>query len=85
MIQIQRAKLKEELKLEHSIETAIIHLMSHPKFSKRSLKKIKHHLRGFKEDDDLRMHLIRAGAVAFSGEGEDEYWGLLEKNRNDIS
>ena len=77
-------KLREEQKLDFSIETAILHLMSNPNYKRRSLKKIKHHLRGFQNDDDLRMALLRAGAVAFGGEGENENWGLLDKNEEDV-
>lgn len=78
------AKLREELKLEYAIETAIIHLLEHPEFKKRSLKKIQRHLRGFSDADELRMALLRAGAVAFNGEGEEEMWGLLSRNARDI-
>lgn len=81
---LEQKKLREELKLEYSIETAIVHLLENPNYKKRGLKKIKHHLRGFKDDDDLRMALIRAGAVAFSDQGGDESWGLLRRNREDI-
>lgn len=77
-------KIREEQKLEYSIEAAILHLMRNPSYQKRSLKKIKHHLRGFATDDDLRMALMRAGAVAFGGEGEDEMWGLLDRNEQDV-
>ena len=76
----EKELLREELKLDYSIETAIIHLLQNPNYSQRSLKKIKHHLRGFKDDDDLCMALIRAGAVAFGGEDEKELWGLLSRN-----
>lgn len=77
-------KLREQLKLEYSIETAIVHLLENPSYQKRSLKKIKHHLRGFSSDDELRMALIRSGAVAFGGEGDEEKWGLLDRNLADI-
>ncbi len=80
----QKEILREELKLEYSVETAIIHLLQNPNYTKRGFKKIKHHLRGFKDDDDLRMALIRAGAVAFSGSGNEEVWGLLSRNQADI-
>ncbi len=76
--------LKEEMKLDYSIEAAIIHLLKNPNYKKRSLKKLKRHLRGFKDDDELRMALMRAGAVAFDGEGDAEMWGLLDRNEEDI-
>lgn len=77
-------RLKEEMKLDYSVETAIIHLLSNPDYKKRSLKKIKHHLRGFASDDDLRLALIRAGAVAFGGKDDEEMWGLLSRNEADV-
>ncbi len=77
-------RLKEQMKLDYSIEAAIVHLLRNPDYKKRSLRKIKHHLRGFASDDDLRMALIRAGAVAFGGEGEQEMWGLLARNEEDV-
>ena len=80
----EKELLREELKLDYSIETAIIHLLQNPNYEQRSLKKINHHLRGFKDDDDLRMALMRAGAVAFGGEDEDELWGLLSRNEERI-
>jgi hypothetical protein len=79
----ERAKLREELKLEYSVETAIRHLLENPAYQKRSLRKIKHHIRGF-PDDDLRRALVRAGAVAFGGSGDEEKWGLLNRNREDV-
>lgn len=79
-LKLEREKLREELKLEYAIETAIRHLLENKNYQRRSLGKIKRHLKGFPSDDDLRMALIRAGAVAVSGEGDDELWGLLERN-----
>ena len=81
---LEREKLREEMKLEYSIENAIHALLSNPNYKKRSLKKIKHHLRGFADDNDLRLALIRAKAVAFSGSGDDEMWGLIERNVEDF-
>ena len=80
----EQEKLREQMKLEYSIETAVIHLLKNPNYKKRGLKKIKYHLRGFKDDDDLRMALIRAGAVAFSIAGDTEVWGLLSRNEKDV-
>ena len=82
----EKEKLREELKLEYSIETAIVQLLSEQGWDKRSFKAIKSHIRGF-DDDTLRQHLVRAGAVAFessnehSDQAELEQWGLLEKNK----
>lgn len=78
------AKLREQMKLDYSAESAIRHLLENEDYQKRSLKKIKHHLRGFESDDALRMALVRSGAVAFSGSGEDEMWGLVSRNKGDF-
>ncbi len=78
------AQLREEMKLDYSVEAALRHLLTNPAYAKRSLKKIKYHVRGFASDDDLRMALLRAGAVAFGGEGENEMWGLLSRNEGDV-
>ena len=80
---LQRERLRTELKLEFSTETAIRELLSDPHFKerKRSFAAIRRRLAGF-EDDDLRKHLIRAGAVSFRKRGvtgdEGELWGLRE-------
>lgn len=81
---MERARMREEMKLEYSVEAAIRALLSNPNYKKRSIRKIKHHLRGFSSDDELRLALIRAGAVAFSGNGDDESWGLVSRNEEDF-
>ncbi|MEM6371722.1 MAG: hypothetical protein AAF727_02950 [Pseudomonadota bacterium] len=80
----EKQKLREEMKLDYSIEAAIHALLSNPNYRKRSLKKIKHHLRGFDDDNALRQSLMRAGAVAFSGHGDAEMWGLISRNSADF-
>ncbi|MDU8913158.1 hypothetical protein [Aestuariicoccus sp. MJ-SS9] len=77
-------KLREERKFDYSVGAAIEHLLSNPNYKKRSLKKIKHHSQGFSDDDELRQALVRAGAVSFGGEGEEEMWGLIKRNMEDI-
>lgn len=79
------AKLREELKFDYSVEKVIRHLLNHPEHRKRSFKVIRHHLRGFETDNDLRMALMRAGAVAFDSDDLGEVWGLLERNERDIT
>ena len=79
-LRIEGERLREEMKLDYAIETAIRHPLGHEHFQRRQLGKIKRHLRGFKTDNDLRLALIRAGAVVIPGEGDDEYWGLWERN-----
>lgn len=83
-IRQDRARLREEQKLDYSIETALRHLLEHPQFQRRSLAKIKRHIRGFRDDNALRLALLRAGAVCVSGEGDNEMWGLLSRNIEDV-
>ena len=45
----------------------------------RSFEIIKHHLKGF-EDNDLRQILVRAGGISFKSRSGKELWGLLERN-----
>lgn len=76
--QLQRDRLRTELKLEFSTEAAIRELLSDPKFQerKRTFTQIKARLGGF-SDEELRMHLIRAGAVSFKRKADGaELWGL---------
>lgn len=61
-------------------ESAIVRLLKHPRWAKRSFKQISARLGGF-EDNELRRLLVRAGAVRFSKDGV-EYWGLVERNRD---
>ena len=80
---LQRQRLRAELKLEFATETAIRDLLGDSRFKghKRSFAAIKKRLPGF-TDDELRRHLIRAGAISFRKHGtegdEAELWGLRE-------
>ena len=92
----ERDNLRQELKLEYSIETAIIQLLGKQGWKQRSIKAIKRHIRGF-ADDELRQYLVRAGAVAFEGRPdpdsgerskdpeEQELWGLLKNNVDSLA
>jgi hypothetical protein len=80
-IKFDRDKLRREFQLEFATEAAIKHLLATENYSMRSFGKIKHHLKGFTDEDALRRHLIRAGAVCFSGESDQEMWGLLERHK----
>ena len=84
-IRFNREKLQREFQLEFATEAALKALLSAGEYKMRSFRRIKHHLPGFADDNDLRLHLIRAGAVCFAGEpgneaAGDEMWGLLEKH-----
>ena len=81
-IRFNREKLRREFQLEFATEAAIQHLLKIDKYTQRSFEKIKHHLRGF-ADNELRQHLIRAGAVCFTGKENEELWGLLDRNKEE--
>jgi len=85
---IQEMRLRRDFKLdrdrlrtEFMAEQVARKLLECEKWKKRSFKEIKKRLGGF-EDDELRKILVRAGAVRF--EGDDELWGLLSRNTNDL-
>ncbi len=81
-LRFNRQKLRREFQLEFATEAAIRALLMSEEYEMRSFEKIKRHLPGFKNDDDLRLHLIRAGAVCFTNqESGEELWGLLEKHK----
>ena len=75
---VSERRLRSELQLEDAAETAVSNLLSRG-WDLRSFEVIKHHIRGF-EDDDLRQILVRSGAIAFSDPRGREIWGLLSKN-----
>lgn len=81
-LRFNREKLRREFQLEFATEAAIKSLLSDGDYKMRSFTKIKHHLPGF-GDDDLRRHLIRAGAVCFTSETDSEMWGLLEHHKGE--
>jgi hypothetical protein len=82
-IRFNRDRMKREFQLEFATEAALKALLSEGAYAMRSFAKIKHHLPGFADDDDLRRHLIRAGAVCFTGASGNEMWGLLEKHKGE--
>lgn len=83
MIRFNREKFRREFRLEFATETALQALLADGEYAMRSFTKIKHHLPGFDDDNDLRRHLIRAGAVCFKSSSGDEMWGLLEKHKGE--
>ena len=78
------AQLKNQLdnRASYAAERVVQALLLHDAWTQRSFKAIKAKLGGF-EDDKLRQILVQAGAVRF-GEGEQEYWGLIERNRDKL-
>jgi hypothetical protein len=82
--QSARERLRAELRTEFMSEEAIRALLTHEKWTRRSFRIIRYHIRGF-DDDELRKMLVSAGAVAFDGnkvvDGKPvEYWGLRTRN-----
>ena len=61
-------------------EEAIRALLNHPDWVQRNFDEIKHHVRGF-DDNELCRLLVRSGAVAFErARDPKEMWGLRERN-----
>ncbi|MEL6218643.1 MAG: hypothetical protein AAFR79_09275 [Pseudomonadota bacterium] len=73
---LQKEKIREELKLEFSIETALKKLLNDQGWKFRTFDAVRYHIKGL-EDDKIREHLLRAGAIAFRDEKGNEIWGLL--------
>ena len=73
----QRERLKAEFRVEESVEAALRHFLSiDPKY--RSFQMIQHHIGGF-ESNELRRHLVGAGAVRFMAADGTEMWALRER------
>ncbi len=77
-LQQAEVRLRQEFAMESSMEAAVRSLMRKG-FALRSFRLIRHHLRGF-DDDDLRKILIRSGCICFKVIRDMEYWGLLSEN-----
>lgn len=80
---IQERKLKLELRTEFMAEQAAKALLENQQWQKRSFGEIKKRLGGF-DDDELRKILVRAGAVRFAGKEDEELWGLISRNNDDL-
>jgi hypothetical protein len=81
---IQERKLRRDFQLEFMAENAARLLLESEKWQMRSFAQIKARLGGF-EDDELRKVLVRAGAVRFKGQNEEELWGLLKRNKETLN
>lgn len=75
-----REKLRREFQLEYATEAALRKLLESDEYAMRAFDKIKYHLPGFRDDNELRLHLIRAGAVCFESRELGEVWGLLDRH-----
>jgi len=87
---IQEKKFRREFKhdvgnirTEFQAEEVVKMFLEDPRWEQRTLKQIKHHIGGFK-DDELQRILVRAGAVRFGTEGENERWGLITRNKEHL-
>lgn len=76
-------RLRRDYQLEFSTEAVIRQLLSIEKWKLRSFTEIKGRLEGL-SDKELKVALIRAGAVCFRGDGKKEQWGLVERNRDKL-
>ncbi|MFC3101684.1 hypothetical protein [Altererythrobacter lauratis] len=80
-LRFNRDKLRREFQLEFATERALQALLADGEYSMRSFTKLKRHLPAFSDDNDLRLHLIRAGAVCFESKDGEELWGLLDRHK----
>jgi len=80
---VQERKLRAELGTEFMAEKAIKSLLKIERWKKRRFTEIKKRVGGF-TDDELRRLLVRAGAVKFGESGNEEFWGLISRNEDDV-
>jgi len=80
---LQADRLRMELRTEFMAEEAIRQLLLHPHWRQRSFSLIKQRVGGF-GDDELRQLLVRAGALRFKGSAGEEFWGLRERNSDQL-
>lgn len=79
-LRYSREKLRREFQLEYATEAALRKLLESDDYEMRAFDKIRHHLPGFRDDNELRLYLIRAGAVRFQSQELGEVWGLLDRH-----
>jgi len=82
-IELSEKRLRRDYQLEFSTEAVIRQLLSIEKWKVRSFDEIKRRLEGL-EDKDIKIALIRAGAVCFRDTDDNEMWGLVERNRDKL-
>lgn len=71
---------------QYRAEQAVLHLLQIEKWQLRSFREIKNRIGGFKDDDDLRQILVRAGAVKFvRNKDKAEMWGLISRNLHTLN
>lgn len=74
-----RSRLRQEFRTQFAAEEALIRLLQHDGYKRRSFAALRSLVGGF-EDDELRKLLVRAGAFRFTFTEAKEYWGLLDRN-----
>jgi hypothetical protein len=74
---------RQRVRTEFMAEQVAKQLLESEKWVKRSFEAIKRRLGGF-EDDELRQILVRAGAVRFQGDEDQEVWGLISRNQDSL-
>lgn len=80
---LDRWRTSEEKKTNDAALKVIKELLTCESWAKRTFQEIKSKLGGF-SDDELRKLLVRSGAVRFNGQGEQELWGLISRNKQNI-
>ena len=78
-----KEKTLKEKTLKAAEETAL-ELLNDKRFTMRLFSTIKKRV-GLNDEKELREMLVRIGAARFDGEGDDELWGLKERNPGKIS
>lgn len=76
-------KTLQEKTFKAAEETAL-ELLNDKRFTMRLFSTIKKRV-GLDDEKELREMLVRIGAARFDGEGDDELWGLKERNPGKIS
>lgn len=77
-IRVEQKRLYAEFKTERSVEAALKEFLGLPRYPYRSFPMIQHHIGGF-DENELRQHLVRAGAVRFAAADGTEMWALLHR------
>ncbi len=71
----------KEFALADQVQAVLTELLTLQEWKLRSFKEICRHVGGM-TDDELRLALIRAGALRFHDSQGGELWGLLSRNRD---
>ncbi len=79
-IGLSEKRLRRDYQLEFSTEAVVKQLLSIDRWKLRTFDEIKRRLKGL-EENEIRKALIRAGAVCFRSDDDEEMWGLIERNR----